>query len=188
MSIKENLSDFVLASLYPNSLVIIDGKDAASKPDDKGRDLPVANKENVQNDNAIWDKKFWLGDNAKNILLLVDDPNNVYISDQNLDFLGKILAACQFNLSDVALVNLARTPVRIEILEEKITPKYMLFFHCKQSQIGLKDDLKPYQPDRKNGCTYLMTSSLSKMNDGTLESKQEKQRFWISLKQIFGIV
>ncbi|PZP41500.1 MAG: hypothetical protein DI598_18135 [Pseudopedobacter saltans] len=186
---KENLPDFVLASLYPNSLVIIGGEmPNLAKSGDKGSDLPIPNKENVGIDTSFLDKKFWLGDNTRNILLLVNDSSNVYTSDINLGFLGKILAACQFNLSDVAVVNLAKTPIKIEQLQEKLSPKYVIFFNCKQSQIGLKDDLKPYQPDRKNGCTYLLASSLTKMNDGSDEAKQEKQRFWISLKQVFGIV
>lgn len=186
---KENIPDFVLAGLYPNSLVIIDGEmPNVAKSGDKGSDLPIPNKENVRIETSFLDKKFWLGDNAQHIVLLVNDPDNVYINDSNLDFLGKILSACQFNLSDVAVVNIAKTAIGWEDLQTKLAPKYVIFFNCKQSQIGLKDDLKPYQPDRKNGCTYLLASSLTKMNDGSAESKQEKQRFWISLKQVFGIV
>ncbi len=188
MFTKETIPDFVLAGLYPNSLVIIDGdKPAQRNLDDKGSDLPIPNKENVVIAANPLDKKFWLGDNAQNITLLVHDEENIYISDHNLDFLGKILAACQFNLADVAVVNIARTPISLEELQSRLSPKYLIFFNCKQSHIGQKDDLKLYQPDRRNGCTFLLASSLTKMNDGSAEAKQEKQRFWISLKQMFGI-
>jgi len=190
VSTIETIPDFVLAGLYPNSLVIIDGEfPNTPKSGDKGSDLPIPNKENnVTPAQNHLDKKFWLGDNAQKITLLVHDTDNIYISDHNLDFLGKILAACQFNLADVALVNLARTPILLDDLHAKLSPKYIILFNCKQSHIGQKDDLKRYQPDRKHGCTFLLASSLTKMNDGSAESKQEKQRFWISLKQVFGIV
>ncbi|MFT4202658.1 MAG: hypothetical protein QM610_01975 [Chitinophagaceae bacterium] len=188
MSIKETISDFVLSRLYPNSLVIIGGETArASVSGDKGSDLPIPHKENISQSPNPLDKKFWLGDNAQQITLLVHDTDNLYISDHNLDFLGKILAACRFNLADVALVNIARTPLLLDDIQAHLSPRYLIFFNCKQSHIGQKDDLKPYHPDRKNGCTYLLASSLTKMNDGSAEAKQEKQRFWISLKQVFGI-
>lgn len=185
---KEKLPDFVLAGLYPDSLVLIGGeKTAETQSADKGRELPIASNNIVIGGNPILDKKFWLGDNKQQIVLLVNDANNVYVSDGHLDFLGKILSACQFNLSDVAVVNIARTPLSLQDLDNKLSPKYVIFFGCKQSQIGEKDDLKPYMPDRRNGCTYLSASSLTKMTDGSNDAKQEKQRFWISLKQVFGI-
>ncbi|WP_447640169.1 MULTISPECIES: hypothetical protein [Chitinophagaceae] len=188
MSTNEKIPDFVLAGLFPNSLVIIDAENGQQRiSGDKGSELPISNKENMLDARDHLDKKFWLGDNAQKITLLVHDPDNIYISDHNLDFLGKILAACQFNLADVAVVNIARTPISLEDIHARLSPKYLIFFNCKQSHIGAKDDLKLYQPDRKGGCTFLLASSLTKMNDGSADAKQEKQRFWISLKQVFGI-
>lgn len=183
----DSLPDFILAGLYPQSLVIVNENTGGNKTGDKGTDLTISGNKNIVPEKQPENVKYWLGDNARHILLIVKDPDHVYISDGNLDFLGKILAACHFNLSDVALVNIARTAIHFDQLSATLLPQYVILFQAQLSDVGLRNGLKPYQPDRREGCTYLQAASLSQMNNGTPAAKQEKQRFWISLKQVFGM-
>ena len=52
-------------------------------------------------------KLKYLGGNAKNIAFLVNCPTDVFLPDKHLDWLGKMLTACQLNLGDVAIINIA---------------------------------------------------------------------------------
>src|SRR5262245_10531666 len=51
------------------------------------------------------DRWKYLGENKKNILIIVNYPDVVYLPDDELAFLTNMLAACKLNLGDVAIVN-----------------------------------------------------------------------------------
>ncbi|QES90801.1 hypothetical protein [Rhizosphaericola mali] len=185
----KKLPDLVLAHLFPESIVVLPedaSANAVNKTEDKGRDIDQFPNNKIAAAPEL-SVPFWLGENKKQVCIILHDRNNVFISEHSLDFLGKILSACQLNIADTAIINMARTPVNLEQIQQYIQPKFLLSFHIKFNTIGLNDDIKLYQPNRKNGCSYLLAGDLDKMNDGSDASKQEKGRFWISLKQLFGI-
>lgn len=180
------LPGVVIAGLYSHSLVITNDRYNAQSGV-KGREIVNPNKEEEEKVMPQATVKWWLGDNLQNVVLLIHDANNVFIDGRNLDFLGKILQACRLNLADTAIVNLAKSPKQLEEIQQALQPKYLILFDMKPAQIGIAFPLTAYQPDRQNGCTYLLAGSLSGMNHDTAEAKQEKGRFWISLKQVFEL-
>ena len=48
-----------------------------------------------------------LGNNQKNILIVVKHPGIPFIADAELEFLVTILKACKLDLADVAIINIA---------------------------------------------------------------------------------
>ena len=89
MQVKEKLPDFVLAELYNKSLVFI-------KDDEKQKNIEEGLKEV---------KKLYLGNYEKRIIVLVNDADNIYLSDESLRFLSGILNACKLNLAHIAVIN-----------------------------------------------------------------------------------
>ena len=50
------------------------------------------------------EKLKFLGNNDKHILILVSDATHTFLPENELTFLTKMLAACQLNIGDVAIV------------------------------------------------------------------------------------
>src|SRR5687767_12560272 len=63
------------------------------------------NKDKKKTEIAKNDNLF-LGGNNKNILLLVNNTEVSFLTDNQLDFLLEILSACKLNLAHVAIINL----------------------------------------------------------------------------------
>ena len=103
------LPAFVLAGLYKNSLVITG--DISVQPPKQAVQVTendaVATPENTQ----AAQKKWYLGDNKKGIVVVAADDNAVFINDEWLDTLGKMLAGLKINFGDTAIVNLYNHPI-----------------------------------------------------------------------------
>ena len=100
---KEHLPGFVLAELFGNSLVSVDELKA-----------PLAKDDLVKN------KKLYLGDYKKKIVIITSDNNNMYVSDESLEFLSGVLNACKLNLADIALTNFNNTAVNFLDLKKEM--------------------------------------------------------------------
>ena len=48
----------------------------------------------------------FLGNNKKNILVLVSKDSITFLENDELDFLSSILVACKLSLADVAIINI----------------------------------------------------------------------------------
>ncbi len=70
MEITEQLPDFVLAELYNKSLVFV--SDGA--------------KQKTAQEGFKQSQKLYLGNYEKKIIVLVNDAENIYLSDENLNF------------------------------------------------------------------------------------------------------
>lgn len=86
---KIQLSSFLLRGLYSKSLI--------------DSDIQQMNNESVENNIR------YLGMN-KNILVIVDDKGNLFLSNNQFDFLVEILMACKLSLNDVILINIDKNP------------------------------------------------------------------------------
>src|SRR4051794_17581639 len=115
MNIK--LSPAVIAGLYKNSLVITGEFQREQLPQQ------FTNKK-TKDENAIG-KKWFLGDNQKNILILIKDASAVHINDEWLTTLTKLLTACKLNIGDVAIVNYLHHNKSFAQLKEELQPKFI---------------------------------------------------------------
>lgn len=128
-----------------------------------------------------------LGNNRRNITIIVSSPGIAFLPDDQLAFLGKMLEACKMNMADVAIVNHAATPVRIQTLRQQLSPSNTLLFGVGPVEIGLPMDFPAFKIQPYDQCAYLCAPALGDMlvpgNDATIL----KKNLWASLKSLFGI-
>ncbi|MEO6488402.1 MAG: hypothetical protein ABIO04_00560 [Ferruginibacter sp.] len=159
------LPPFLIHELYKDSL-IHNGVLNANTPVLKGMELP------------------FLGDNAKNILVLVDEKEAVYLNDEDLALLTGILMACNVLLTDIALVNQDKNPgIEYKRLMQSFKPSIVLFFGTDPVKLQFPLNFPHYQVQRYNNQTYLSSPSLKLLS----VDLEEKRKLWASLQKLFSI-
>ena len=126
-----------------------------------------------------------LGNNKKQITVVVNCPNDVFVPEADLQFLTKMLGACKLNMADVAIVNHATAAVAIEKIKVQLQPKYVLLFGVEPSTIQLPISFPSFKEQPYAGTTYLFTPALSELNLETEDAKVLKRKLWDCLKRIF---
>ncbi len=128
----------------------------------------------------------YLGKNQKNICLLLSYPNDVYLPDDQLNFLTNILQACRLNLGDVAIVNHHRAPVGFKELQQQLDCRYLLVFGVAPAAIGLEES-PLFNARTVNNCNIVFSPAAEQLNNNEAESKLLKSRLWMCLKQLFNV-
>lgn len=170
---KINLPAFLISSLYKDSLVLLD---------------KTVEHTCTQSNEPIPSKKWFLGDNKSNIIILVKDENAVYLADTILSLLTQILSACKLNLADVAIVNTINNKLDYEYLHNELKGRYYLLFDNEPSSIGLPFALPTFQIKvHEGGCSFLLSPSLEEMLDSSENAKMNKTKLWVCLKQLFNV-
>ena len=159
------LSPSILLQLYKYSLIDLPGN---GQPEEKNAPKHFAT----------------LGNNYKQILLLVSSEDTLYLPDEELNFLMGILAACSLTMDDVAIMNSKKNK---EITYKKITaelnPGKVFLFGVSPAQIELPLTFPDYQVQQYNNQVYLKAPLLSVFKD----NKAEKTKLWNCLRTIFNI-
>lgn len=168
------LPDFVLSDLYKSQLVVI------------GESVIEGNLPQKKQSEKVVKPEF-LGDNRKNICILVKEEHAVYLNDNALQFLSSILVACKLNLGDVAIVNFQNTPFDFSAIKSWLQPKFLLVFDIPAAALQLPFDLPNYQVQAYDQCALLFAPSLHLMSDDSREAKLEKSKLWLSLKNMFNL-
>jgi hypothetical protein len=123
----------------------------------------------------------YLGENKKNILVLTDYNDVVFLPDEHLAFLTTILNACKISLGDVAIINIAQTETDYRELKIQLNQQKALLFNVEPAQIQLPVSFPTFQVQSFDGCQYLLSPSLN-----TLENdKALKGKLWTSLQRLF---
>ena len=169
------LPDFILADLYPNSLVLVERNETAQQE----VAAPMIK--------AAQPQKWFLGNNGKKISILVKEPDAVYLNDDHLNFLTKILGACQLNMGDVAIVNTLQQPVKFSEIKKELDPEVGILFGVTSEDIQLPFTVPYYQVQPYGGTRFLLAPALTAYNEAAPDAKLEKTRLWVSLKKIFNI-
>lgn len=159
------LPAFIIQDLFQSSLIDITDI------------LPVkSNKKNK-------DINFFGGNNQQ-IVIVVNNIKEEFISPIQLNFLSGILNACKLNLEDVAIVNLAaHTSINYHQLSEALSCKMVLLFGIMPGAIQLPFVIPEFQKQIHANCLYLSAPSLNEMEN----NKELKKKLWLILKQIFSI-
>jgi hypothetical protein len=126
-----------------------------------------------------------LGNNKKQITVVVNCPNDVFVPEADLQFLTKMLGACKLNMADVAIVNHAVAAVHIDRLKVQLQPKFLLLFGVEPDQIHLPINFPSFKEQPYAGTTYVFTPGLDKLNLETDEAKGLKRKLWDCLKRMF---
>lgn len=168
---NEQLPGFVLAELFSKSVVNID--------DDLNR-KPVIEEHPVK-------KNWYFGNYERKIIVLVNDENNIYLSDESLNFLTGMLNACKLNLAHIALVNFKNNAVSFLQLKKDMRPEFLLLFGISALQIELPFTMPHYQVQQYSGCQILTAPGLTELNQPAQEAKAEKMKLWKSLQKMFTL-
>jgi hypothetical protein len=126
-----------------------------------------------------------LGNNKKQITVVVNCPNDVFVPEADLQFLTKMLEACKLNMADVAIVNHATAAIAIDRLKVQLQPRYLLLFGVEPGAIQLPISFPSFKDQPYAGTTYLFTPALGQFNQETDEAKQLKRKLWDCLKRMF---
>lgn len=126
-------------------------------------------------------KLKFLGENKKNVLVLTHHTDVVYLPDEHLAFLTTILNACKISMGDIALINIAHSETDYRELKSQLKPQKALLFDVEPAQIQLPVTFPPFQVQSFDGCQYLLSPSLDKLeNDKSLKAK-----LWTCLQRLF---
>ena len=125
-----------------------------------------------------------LGDNKKNILIMINSSDAVHIPDNELTFLTGILGACKLTLADVAIVNRNNYP---EASSKEFTSffksKIVFLFNIEPAAFGLPMNFPHYQIQAFDGSSFIFSPSLKDLEN----DKTEKTKLWNSLKRLFNL-
>ena len=118
----------------------------------------------------------FFGNNEKGILILVNDPNNEFLNQKELEFLMTIIeAGLQLSKTDIALVNISQYPYE-QVLDE-LPCNYIISFDENE-----KSNTK-YQVMHKEGKKILYAENLTTIK----ADKKKKRSLWNVLISMFNI-
>ena len=175
--IENQLQNFLIPNLYSNVLVItedekkVDISNDSSKEDSKPQEIAFN----------------FLGDNKKEIVLIVNEPNAVFLTDECYNFLSNLLAACKLNMADVAIININKQPLTFDAIKTKMKVSFAILFDVNTGEINLPFTIPQYQIQPYNNCKFLVSTSLYNLSQPTQEAKLEKSKLWVCLKNLFQL-
>ena len=168
-SIKFEPTD--IASLYKNSLVETNAKQQVLSQTDNNIE-PVA---------TGWK---YLGENKKKTLVVIRNANTIHIPDKQLSFLTKLLAACNLNLADVAVLNFHdHNSSEFNEILSYFKPKVVLLFDVEPGEFGLPMIFPQFQVQGYKDSIFVSSPSL----DVIEPDKSFKGKLWVCLKKIYNL-
>ncbi len=128
-------------------------------------------------------KVKYLGENQKNILLLIQNESEAYLNEELFNLLTNILNACKLGMQDVALLNIAQYPgLTLADYGKALPVKQCIFFAIPPAALGLPP-MDPYEITAQGSIATLYSDALQQI----ATDKILKGKLWMGLKQLFGI-
>lgn len=158
------LPGFVIQDLYRNTLV------------------DLSRNEKKQTISASKELNFF-GGNKQHIILIVNNADAAFVSDQQLTFLSGILNACKLTLEDVGLINIASYPISYKKISETFNPRIVMMFGVLPDAIQLPFVMPEFQRQSFNNQVYVAVPTLTDLEN----NKELKRKLWIVLQQIFSL-
>lgn len=126
-----------------------------------------------------------LGNNKKNILLVVSKDNVAFLEEGELTFLSNVLGACKLSLADIAIVNEKNIPAgtTYQQLIQHFNSRTILLFDVEAQAIDLPFNFPHFQLQQFDQCVYLSAPSLKRIED----EKALKTMLWGCLKNLFSL-
>ncbi len=179
------LPDFLIADLYKDALIETGHTNTKNVLEKKSEKIK-SNETLVVKENKTISVNF-LGENDKKICVIVYSEKVVFIEDDDLLFLTNILKSVELNLADIALINLAVTTITYVELEKILNSKYFIFFGTLPSSISMPFIVPHFQIQKYADINVMTAPTLADLNKKTEESKLQKTKLWVSLKNMFCI-
>jgi hypothetical protein len=172
------LPPFLIAGLYRSSLVETGEMAAQSQGIIEKVPVPV-----LPSAETVFGWKY-LGENRKNILLILSYKEAVHLPDDELSFLTGILTACKLSLADTAIVNLGNHPeATYNELTSFFKSKIVLLFAVEPATFGLPMSFPHFQIQPFANNSFLFSPSLKELE----KDKLLKSRLWVCLKRLFNL-
>lgn len=125
-----------------------------------------------------------LGKAAKGVLIVVNKPDVPFLPDGELDFLTKVLSACQLSLADVAIVNWSKAPHQdAEAVMEQFAAAAVILFDVANPRFGLPSGMPDYTVQAAGSRRFVTAPALQEIE----KTKEAKGQLWGALKQLFGL-
>ena len=176
------LLGFIIAELYKNALVEIDEED--HQPKILAQNMPPQIEATAMTSSG---SIKYLGQNSKEVIVVVESTDAAYINDAALQFLTKLLKACGLHLGDIAIVNTRIQPLNFVALKDELGAKTILLFGVDTADINLPFDIPLFQVQHYAGCTIVPAPALTELDSETKEAKVKKRDLWESLKRCFNL-
>jgi len=126
----------------------------------------------------------FLGQNQKQILILVNDNEAIHLNDADTALLTGILNACKLNFNDIGLLNLSQlSEIDLSLLQDHFNPNVMIAFGINLTSIAIEQHYEYYVISKLKSMTFLNASSLTQIG----KNVEEKKQLWNCLKSIFSI-
>ena len=182
---KTILPPAVLVSLYKDSLVLAEKE---IKPIQIAENkLPGKEQQTIPEATEMASPIKYLGDHHKKILVVVNDPESVYLNETDFILLTSILNACKLTIADIALINLAKKNFSLHQILTQVPSDFVLVFDINPMQLKIKLPTKLYTPILLGETQLLFSNNLSLMQGIDQASKIEKTKLWSALKIIFKL-
>lgn len=124
----------------------------------------------------------WLGNNEKNVAVLITNVNAAFLGDDELDLLTRMLGACKLTLSDVAIINIAREKeLDHKSLNTHFKSQKALLFGVEPIAINLPFQIPHFQVQNFNDAQYLSSPDLTAL----LPDKDLRGKLWTGLQKMF---
>lgn len=129
------------------------------------------------------DKVKFLGNNHKNIVVVVSHQSVPFLPDEELKFFTNVLAACKLSIADIAIVNFPRLEEAALKNNLASKAKTVLLFGVDPLSIGLPINFPQFQLQQFDKRTYLHAPGLTDIEN----NKALKSKLWNTLKVLFGV-
>lgn len=125
----------------------------------------------------------WLGNNEKNILIVVNEPAAAFLQDNDLNLLVGILTACKLSMADIALINFHKNEqADYNSLNKALNPSTILLFGTDPAKLDFPLNFPHFQLQGYNGQHYLSSPALNMLAADVSLKKQ----LWQSLQKHFN--
>ena len=157
------LSAQLCQNLFPNSLIGEPGIRDSNKP---------LNKAKISS----------LGGNKRNVVFIVNNKEDRFLDDPQMEFLSNLLSACKLSMEDISLINYGQNKeIGYKEIIDQFQSQKILIFGVDGSQLGLPFTIPFFQIQMFNKQNFLMTPPFAEfLNDISL-----KKQLWICFKKLF---
>ena len=187
-------------TILPAAVLVTLFKDTLVLPDHEKKDEIIPNKEEKitatsANNTPIEVPKVkkstgplkHLGDHNKKILVIVNDPNSVYLNEADFILLTSILNACKLTIADIALVNIGNQETSLHQILETLPSSIIMCFDVASADLKIKLPNTLYKVTELGESNLFFSKALSCMQGTSAEAKLEKGTLWILLKKLFAL-
>ena len=129
----------------------------------------------------------YLGDHHKKILVVVNDPESVYLNETDFILLTSILNACRLTIADIALINVGNQKASLHEMLTKLPSLLVIAFDLDAKALKIKLPSTLYKVTPLGEANLLFSAALSTMQGSSADAKKEKGKLWTVLKQIFQL-